>query len=150
MCVYVRAHWLQSYLTLCNPKEYSLLGSSVHAFLQARILEWNTMPSSRGSGGIKPLSPAGRVFNSEPLEKPLASYGLAQKPPPLLVSLTHSGKSVCSLIQTFTIQLFRYCCQSVSFTKPWTLEPRTHNIVYEYLLNKDHVAPRPPNLNCSF
>ena len=118
MCVYVRAQWLQSYLTLCNPKEYSLLGSSLPAFLQARILEWDTMPSSRGSGGIKPLSPAGRVFNSEPLEKPLAPYGLAQKPPLLSVSLTHSGKSVIaqhvhSTLWTFIIQLFRYCCQSV-------------------------------------
>ena len=26
--------------TLCNPMDYSLLGSSVHDSLQARILEW--------------------------------------------------------------------------------------------------------------
>ena len=30
----------QSCLTLCNPMDYSLLGSSVHSILQARILEW--------------------------------------------------------------------------------------------------------------
>ena len=35
---------LQSYPTLCNPMDCSLLGSSVHGILQARILEWVTMP----------------------------------------------------------------------------------------------------------
>ena len=39
----------QLYLTLCNPMEYSLPGSSVHGILQARILEWVTIPFSRGS-----------------------------------------------------------------------------------------------------
>ena len=33
---------------LCNPTYCSLTGSSVHAILQARILEWVAMPSSRG------------------------------------------------------------------------------------------------------
>ena len=40
---------LQSCPTLCNPMDYSLLGSSVHDILQARILEWVAMPFSRGS-----------------------------------------------------------------------------------------------------
>ena len=39
----------QSCLTLCNLVDYSLWGSSVHGILQARILEWVNMPSSRGS-----------------------------------------------------------------------------------------------------
>ena len=39
----------QSCLTLCNPVDCSLPGSSVHGVLQARILEWVPMPSSRGS-----------------------------------------------------------------------------------------------------
>ena len=34
---------------LCNPMDCSLPGSSVHGILQARILEWVAMPSSRGS-----------------------------------------------------------------------------------------------------
>ena len=41
--------WLQSCLTLCNPMDCSPPGSSVHGILQARILEWVAMPSSRGS-----------------------------------------------------------------------------------------------------
>ena len=38
---------LQSGLTLCDPMR-SLPGFSVHGTLQARILEWVAMPSSRG------------------------------------------------------------------------------------------------------
>ena len=30
----------QSCLTLCNPMDYSLPGSSIHGIFQARILEW--------------------------------------------------------------------------------------------------------------
>ena len=33
---------------LCDPMDYSLPGSSVHGILQARILEWVAMPSSKG------------------------------------------------------------------------------------------------------
>ena len=39
----------QSCLTLCDPVDCSLPGSSVHGILQARIVEWVDMPSSRGS-----------------------------------------------------------------------------------------------------
>ena len=35
--------------TLCKPMDCSPPGSSVHGVLQARILEWVAMPSSRGS-----------------------------------------------------------------------------------------------------
>ena len=40
---------LQSCLTLCNSMNWGPPGSSVHGILQARILEWVAMPSSRGS-----------------------------------------------------------------------------------------------------
>jgi len=39
---------LQSCPTLCNPVDCSLAGSSVHGILQARILEWVAISSSRG------------------------------------------------------------------------------------------------------
>ena len=35
--------------TICNPMNCSLPGSLVHEIVQARILEWVAMPSSRGS-----------------------------------------------------------------------------------------------------
>ena len=37
------------YLTLCNPRDWSLPGSSVHGISQARILEWVAITFSRGS-----------------------------------------------------------------------------------------------------
>ena len=39
----------QSCLTLCNPMDCSLPGSSVHGILQARILEWVPISFFRGS-----------------------------------------------------------------------------------------------------
>ena len=45
----MRAHSLLSCLTLCDPMDCSLPGSSVHGILQARILEWVAMSSSKGS-----------------------------------------------------------------------------------------------------
>ena len=48
LCLW-RAKSLQLCLTLCKPTDCSPPGSSVEGILQARILEWVAMPSSRGS-----------------------------------------------------------------------------------------------------
>ena len=48
---YMGAKSLQSCPTPRDPMDCSLPGSSVHGILQARILEWVAMPSSRGSPG---------------------------------------------------------------------------------------------------
>ena len=45
----MHAKSLQSYLTFFYPVDSCLPGSSVHGILQARILEWVAMSSSRGS-----------------------------------------------------------------------------------------------------
>ena len=44
----VCAQSFQSCPTLCDPMDYSLLGSSVCGILQARILEWVPIPSNQG------------------------------------------------------------------------------------------------------
>ena len=51
--VHVRA---QSSLTLCGPMDCSLPGSSVHGFLQARILEWVAISFSKASSQPKDQS----------------------------------------------------------------------------------------------
>ena len=61
MCLHAKS--LQSYLTLCDSMDCSPPGFFVHGILQAGVLEWVAMPSSRGSSdpGIKPaflMSPA--------------------------------------------------------------------------------------------
>ena len=57
---WVRAKLLQSCLTLGDPMDCNLPGSSIHGILQARILEWVAKPSSRGS--------------SQPRDQTLVSY----------------------------------------------------------------------------
>ena len=65
-CACMNAKSLQSCLTLCDPMDCSPSGSSVHGILQARILEWVSRPSSRGSSwprdGTQVSCIAGRCF----------------------------------------------------------------------------------------
>ena len=64
----------QLYLTLCDPMDCSLPGSSVRGIPQAGILEWVSMPSPGDlpNPGIKPRSPALQAdsLSSEPPGKP--------------------------------------------------------------------------------
>ena len=63
----VHAKLLQLCPTLCNPRDCSLPGSSIHGILQARTLDWVTMPSSRGSSWSRDRTCVscigGRCFN---------------------------------------------------------------------------------------
>ena len=65
---------LQSCPTLCSPMDSSLPGSNVHGILQARMLEWVAVPSSRGSSWLRDWIHisciADRFFTTEPLGKP--------------------------------------------------------------------------------
>ena len=53
----------QSCLTLCDPVDCSLSGSSVHGIFQARVLEWGAISFSRGSS-----QPRDRTWVSYPFE----------------------------------------------------------------------------------
>ena len=75
---FIRSGMLNSFravTTLCNIMDCSLPGSSVHGILQARILEWAAMLSSRGSFPPRDWNCVsritGRLFTTELLEKPL-------------------------------------------------------------------------------
>ena len=65
----------QSCPTLCNPMDSSPPGSSIHGILQATILEWAAVPSSRGSSQPRDRTRvsciAGRFFKGEPPRSPL-------------------------------------------------------------------------------
>ena len=58
-CACLCAKLSRACLTLCNPMNCSLPSSSVYGILQARILEWIALPSSRDlpDPGIEPTSP---------------------------------------------------------------------------------------------
>ena len=70
----------QSCLTLCDPMDCSLPGSSVHGISQARVLEWVAISSSRGSSlprdGSRVSCTGARFFTSEPPGKPVSLYSL--------------------------------------------------------------------------
>ena len=71
VCLCMWAKSIQLCLTLCDPIDGSPTDPSVHGTLQARILEWVSVPSSKDipDPGIKPeslMSPtlAGRFFTT--------------------------------------------------------------------------------------
>ena len=59
---------------LCSPLDCNPPGSSVHGILQARILEWVAMPSSRGPFPLRDRALVscivGRFFTTEAARKP--------------------------------------------------------------------------------
>ena len=74
---------LQLCLTLCNPMDCSPPGSSVHGILQARILEWLAIPSSRS------LPNPGMELGLPHLQAdalPLSQLGSSQYTLPVIVS----------------------------------------------------------------
>ena len=74
----------QSCLTLCDPMDRSLPGSSVHGILQATVLEWVAISFSGDlpNPGIEPGSLAleADTWTSEPPGKPGRSNSLVIKP----------------------------------------------------------------------
>ena len=72
----VCAKSLQLCPTLCNPMHCNPQDSSIHGILQARLLEWVAMSSSRGTSQPRDRTQvfcgsctAGRFFTAEPLGK---------------------------------------------------------------------------------
>ena len=70
-----------SYLTLCDPMDCSLAGSSVHGILQARIPEWVVIPFFRGS--------------SQPRDQ-THIFGIGRQ---ILYHLSHQGSPLCLVLR---------------------------------------------------
>ena len=72
---------------LCDSMDCSLPGSSVHGILQARMLEWVAISSSRGSSRPRDRTPgpccisyiAGEFFTTEPPGKPMNKKARGQR-----------------------------------------------------------------------
>ena len=84
-------------LTLCDPMDCRLPGSSVQGILQARGLEWVAIPFSRGSfqSGIKPGFPA------------LQADSLLSEPPGNAVQIP--SPSACSSLLCFCDPSLKFC-----------------------------------------
>ena len=92
---------VQSCPTLCDPMDCSPPGSCVHGILQAKILEWVAISSSRGSSrprdGTQESGIAGRVFTiwatreASSIPKPCPSPAQAVTNLPLSFTFTFKG-----------------------------------------------------------
>ena len=90
---------LLSCLTLCDPMDYSLSGSSVHGIFQARALEWVAISFSRESSLPRDQTKVSRIVGRRFLSdfKPYTSlkilhsfaYIITYLSPPTLISLLH-------------------------------------------------------------
>ena len=100
------AKLLQSCLTLCDSFDCIPPESSVHGILQARILEWIAMPSSRGSGCHAllrtPFPPQDqtRIFRSTALAGRFSTTSTTWEDPlrPAAAKLLQSCPTLCNLM----------------------------------------------------
>ena len=108
---------LQWCLTLCHPMDCSPPGLSVYGILQAGILEWVAMPSSRGSSGPRdqtcvlhllhwqsgslPLAPAGKpLLDAAAAAKSLQSCLTLRNP----IDSSPPGSPVPGILQARTLE----------------------------------------------
>ena len=91
---------VQLCLTPCDPLDCSPPGSSVHGILQARILKWVAMPSSRASSppSDQTSSPASSALQAD--SSPLSHPGSPHYPPaiPQISILLDPGRVLGCLI----------------------------------------------------
>ena len=76
LCVCIAfVYWLNHVHLFCDPMDCSPPGSSIHGISQARVLEWVSMPSSRGYSQPRDRPCvsclAGRFFTTELAGKPM-------------------------------------------------------------------------------
>ena len=92
---------LQSCLTLWDLMDCSTRGFSVHGILQARILEWVAMPSSRGSSWPRNWTHISRLWQAGSL--PLAQPG------------KHNAFVVKTVVMTMKTQLMGPLSKAASY-----------------------------------
>ena len=107
--LHMHAKLLQLYLTLLDPMGCSPPGFSVHGILQARILEWFAMPSSRESSRSRDQTRishgsniAGRFFTTEPPGKALNLGSCKQ----FTWTLKNFSEAICGVVY-FRLQVLK-------------------------------------------
>ena len=131
--------------TLWDPMDYSPPASSVHGILQARILEWVAVPSSRGSSRSRngtprllcllhsqedslPLAPLGKpsqysrwfFFFLSFFPKDLFCLSQAQSPYVCFSSLKYSWCSLLAIIQALVLLWIRNSTE-LGVWRPWVV-----------------------------
>ena len=108
-CVF--AELLQLCPTLCNPMDCSPPDSSVYGILQARILEWVAMPSSRDipdpgvePTSLMPLTLGGRFFTTSRIWEASAAVLLLNLFGVSIIWLVpHLSPTICLISSSFVI-----------------------------------------------
>ena len=116
----------QSSPTLCDPMECSPPAFSVHRILQARILEWVALPSSRGIFLTQRWSP--RLLCPLPWQVGSLPLGPPGKPP-----CTHHISSTCSTLP--------------GSSPPHTYRLRSHPVFLEPPPQAGSACPHPDQLS---
>ena len=111
------ARSLQSCLTLCDPMDCSLTGSSVHGTLQARILEWVAVSSSRGSSPSRDWTWVSYLVHWQAGSLPLAPHG---KPYDTVLHIKFIFECICTIFSasvpcSFSL-LFLFSCPLVNWS----------------------------------
>ena len=110
----------QSCLTLCDPMDCSLPGSSVHGILQARILEWTAIPFSNKEGWVPKNWCSWIVVLGKTLESPLdyketKPVNPKENSPWMFIGKTDAEVEPPILLST-------WCKKPIHWKRPWCWE----------------------------
>ena len=155
--VYVCVMLTQSCLTLCNPMDCNLPGSSVPGILQARILEWVAIPFFRGSFWPRDWTQvyciADGFFTTEPPGKPTCHYAAAAAVKSLQSCLTlcdpidgsPPGSPIPGVLQARTLEWV-----AISFSNAWKQKVKVKSFSHVRLLATPWTAAYQAPLSMGF
>ena len=125
---------IQSCLTLCDPVDCSLLGSSLHGILLEGILEWVAIPFSRGSSQprdrtqISPRSPA-LQSDSLPSEPPRKSLTMVY-----LILFCFCCCCCCQVASVMSDSVQPHRQQPTRLPRPWDSPGKNTGVGCHFLL----------------
>ena len=136
------------YPTLCSPMDCNMPGSSVHGILQARILQWGAISSSRGSFWPRTQTRvfylAGLLSNGPPRSLTAAAVAAKslQSCPTLSDPIDGSSpdSAIPGILQTRTLEWV-----AISFSNAWEWKVKVKSLSHVWLLETPctaaHQAP---------
>ena len=115
VCVCVCIKSVQLRPTLCESMDFSPPGSTVHGILQARILEWVAIPSSRGSSQSRDRTHISCLLHWQAGSLPLALRG---KPMPLNIRRQRLGQEASWMEEIWTALRHHLLCSCPACSQP--------------------------------
>ena len=148
LCVYVLSRF--SPVRLCpwdNPMNCSWPGYSVHEILQARILEWDAMTSSRGSFQCRGQTHisfnsciTGRFFTVEPQGKPMTNLYSILKSRDITLRQRSLESKLC-FFPSSHVWMWELDCKEGWVAKNWCFQTVVLEKTLENPLNSKEIKP---------